>query len=88
MLKVLRKSDCCFLLFVVRGGIMFVWLSIFVVVERRLFFCFSQGVVSLLVLEFSTYYHLLGCISGKILCNFVFVLFFGMDYLVFFIHSN
>jgi hypothetical protein len=44
-------------IFVVRGGIMPVWLSSFGFVVR-LVSCFFLGAVSLLVLEFSFYYPL------------------------------
>jgi hypothetical protein len=44
-------------IFVVRGRIMFVWLSSLGFV-KRLLACFFLGIVSLLVLEFSIYYPL------------------------------
>ena len=40
-------------IFLLRGGIMFVWFSSFGFVVRRLMSCFFLGVVSLFVLEFS-----------------------------------
>jgi hypothetical protein len=45
-------------IFVVRYGIVFVWLSSFEFVERGLLSCFFLGVLSLLVLEFSNDYPL------------------------------
>jgi hypothetical protein len=44
---------------------MFVWLSSFGFVVRRLISCFSLGVVSLLLLEFSFYFVGLGKILFK-----------------------
>jgi len=66
LLRNIKEIDyfSCFYLFcfvfvllaVVRGEIIFVCLSCFGIVTRRLLSCFFKGVVSLLVLEFSIYY--------------------------------
>jgi hypothetical protein len=45
-------------IFVVRIGIMFVWLSSFGFLKRRLLFCFFLSVVYLLLLVFYIYYPL------------------------------
>ena len=59
---------------------MFVWLSSFGFVERRLLSCFILRVVSLHLLVFSIHYPLKGWICGKILCKFVFVMiYFGFS---------
>ena len=60
-------------IFVVRVGILFMWLSYFRFVERLLS-CFFNSIVSLLLLEVSLYYPLKGLICGKILCKFGFVM--------------
>ena len=52
--------------FFVTCRVMFVWLSSFGFVQRRLLSCFFQGVVSLLVIEFSIYFPLQDWICGKI----------------------
>ena len=49
---------------------MFVWLSSFGFVERRLLSCFCHGIISLILLEFSLYYPLKDWIHGKILYKF------------------
>jgi hypothetical protein len=59
------------------------WLSSFRFVERLLS-CFFQGIVSVLVLEFSLYYSLKGWIPGKIFCEFGSV----MEYFGFSIYGN
>ena len=46
------------IIFVVRGGIMFVCFSSFGFVVKRLISCFFLGVVSLLVFDFFFHYHL------------------------------
>jgi hypothetical protein len=53
-------------------------------IMRRLISCFFLGIVALLVLEFSFYYPLYGCISGKILFKFD----FDMEYLGVPIYGN
>ena len=63
---------------------MFVWLSSFGFVERRLLLAFLGGVVSLLVLEFSIYYPLKSWICIMILNIFGLV----MKYLGFSIYGN
>ena len=63
---------------------MFVWLSSFGFVERRLFSCFFYGVVSVLVLVFSLYYPLKGWNRGKIMCEFGFI----MEYFGFSVYGN
>jgi hypothetical protein len=63
---------------------MFVWLTSFGFVERRLLSCFFSGIVFYLVLEFSIYYPLYAWTCGKILCTFGFVL----EYLGFSIDGN
>ena len=68
--------------FVVRVGILFLWLFSFRFVEGLL--CFFSGIISLLVLDFSLYYPLKGWICGKILCEFGFV----MEYFGFSIYGN
>ena len=70
-------------IFVVRVGILFLWISSFRFVEGLLS-CFFYGVISLLVLEISLYYPLRGWIHGKILCEFGFV----MEYFGFSIYGN
>ena len=65
--------------FVVRDGILLLWLSSFRFVEGLLS-CFFQSVVSVLVLVFFHYYPLKGCILGKIVCEFGFVMeYFGFS---------
>ena len=78
-----EKSLLLPVIFVVRVGILFLWLSSFMFVERLLS-CFFKGVVSLLVLEFSLYYPFKCWICGKILCKFGFV----TEYLCFSIYGN
>ena len=70
-------------IFVVRVGILFLWLSSFWFVEGLLS-CFFKGVVSVLVLVFFCYYPLKGWIHGKILCEFGFV----VEYFGFSIYGN
>jgi hypothetical protein len=70
-------------IFVVKVGILFLWLSPFRFVEGLLY-CFFQGAVSILVLVFSLYYPLKGWIRGKILFEFGFV----MEYFGFSIYGN
>jgi hypothetical protein len=72
------------MIFVVSDGTIFVWLSSFGFVERKLLSCFLYGVVSIFVLEFYVYYPLWGWICGKILCKFCFF----VEYLDFSIYCN
>ena len=66
------------IIFVVRVGILFLWLSSFIFVEGLLSY-FFLGVVSVLVFFFC-YYPLKGCICGKIMCKFGFVVeYFGFS---------
>jgi hypothetical protein len=66
-------------IFVVKVGILFLWLSSFSFIDGLLS-CFFYGVVSVLVLEFSLYYPLKGWIHGKTLCEFGFVMeYFGFS---------
>ena len=66
-----NQSNYCFLsFFVVKVGILFLWLSSFSFV-KGLLSCFFYGVISIFVLVFSLYYPLKGWIHGKILCEFV-----------------
>jgi hypothetical protein len=84
ILRVIKKKSLLLpVIFVVKSGIFFMWLSSFRFF-KRLLSCFSYGVVSLLVLEFSLYYPVKGKIRGKILCEFGFV----MEYFGFSIYGN
>jgi hypothetical protein len=75
-------------IFVVKVGILFLWLSSFMFVAG-LPSCFFYGVVSVLVLFFLfffffCYYPLMGWFRGKIMCEFGFV----MEYFGFSIYGN
>jgi hypothetical protein len=78
-----EKSVLLPVIFVVRGRILFMWLSSFRFAERLLS-CFSLSVVPLLVLEFFLYYPLKGWICGKMLCKFSFII----EYLALSIYGN
>ena len=84
MLREIKEKQLLLtVIFVVKVGILFLWLSYFRFVEGLLS-CFFSGVVSIYVLVFSLYYPLKGQIHGKILCEFVFI----MEYFGFSIYSN
>ena len=84
MLREIKEKQLLLpVIFVVKVGILFLWLSSFWFVEGLLS-CFFQGVVSILVLVFSLYYPLKGWICGKILCEFGFI----MEYFGFSIYDN
>jgi hypothetical protein len=82
-IEILRKNNCCFLLFLLLEWDSVLTLSLFRFVEGALS-CFFWSIISLLVLEFSLYYPLKCWICGKIFCEFG----FAMEYLGFSIYGN
>jgi hypothetical protein len=83
-----EKSLLLPVIFVVRVGILFMWLSSLDLLKDYFlgffFFFFFLSLVSIVVLEFSLYYPLKGWICGKMLCKFGFVI----EYFGFSIYGN
>jgi len=85
MLRDIKEKQLLLLvIFIVRGGIIFVWLSSFRFVVRRLISCCFFGAVFILVFEFSIYYAFYDYIFGNKLFEFGFV----MEYRGFSIYGN
>ena len=84
ILRDIKEKKLLFaIIFVVKVGILFLWLSSFWFVEG-LFSCLFWGVISVLVLLLFCYYPLKGWIRGKIMCELGFV----VEYFVFSIYGN